>query len=285
MIAGVMAAATVFTAHGVSAQAAQTKAKDNGIKVIQASYKTTNVTSKDIDVTGDGIADVVKIKMGKKADSDMYRGYTITINGKKAFTTKQESFAVDVSVATLSNKSVYVHIRDYIEDDDYNICAFYKYDNATMKLTKVLSADPLAAWGTHTDSMPYFVSGKKIYALGGGMLNSTGSTSCDIVYVEKKGRLTLKGFKFRGFQTIQSVKKNKLTKSLVIRRDLTAFRHDTCKGDSVQILKDRKVTFTSMKIKKGNLVFGITFKGKKWYYKASKRYNQNWQFRNLFFAG
>ena len=237
------------------------------------------------DITGDGVPDSITMAMGERDEDGDAKGFTIMINGSECFASTQRTSYAEMTLIKLKSGSQYLYVRDFIENDDYNLCEFLRYDVAKDELVKVCNADPMARFGIHTDSDPYFTYGSKIYCIGGGMLDSTGATSYDVVFTEKNGKLVFSSLDFKGFTTMKTAsKKNNTTKKLTLARNMKAYTSTALKKTKT-IKKGKKITFTSMKVKGRNLLYGFKVSGKTYYYKPDNRSVENDQFKDVLFAG
>ncbi len=237
------------------------------------------------DITGDGVPDSITMAMGERDEDGDAKGFTIMINGSECFASTQRTSYAEMTLIKLKSGSQYLYVRDFIENDDYNLCEFLRYDAAKDELVKVCNADPMARFGIHTDSDPYFTYGSKIYCIGGGMLDSTGATSYDVVFTEKNGKLVFSSLDFKGFTTMKTAsKKNNTTKKLTLARNMKAYTSTALKKTKT-FKKGKKITFISMKVKGRNLLYGFKVSGKTYYYKPDNRSVENDQFKDVLFAG
>lgn len=236
------------------------------------------------DITGDGVPDSITMAMGERDEDGDAKGFTIMINGSECFASTQRTSYAEMTLIKLKSGSQYLYVRDFIENDDYNLCEFLRYNAAKDELVKVCNADPMARFGIHTDSDPYFTYGSKIYCIGGGMLDSTGATSYDVVFTEKNGKLVFSSLDFKGFTTMTASKKNNTTKKLTLARNMKAYTSTALKKTKT-FKKGKKITFTSMKVKGRNLLYGFKVSGKTYYYRPEDRTVENDQFKDVLFAG
>ena len=237
------------------------------------------------DITGDGVPDSITLAMGKRNDEGDADGFNIMINGSECFVSTQRTSYAEMTLIKLKSGSQYLYVRAFIENDDYNLCEFLRYDAAKDELVKVCNADPMVRFGIHTDCDPYFANGAKIYCIGGGMLDSTGDTSYDVIFTEKNGKLVFSSLDLKGFTTMKTAsKKNNTTKKLTLARNMKAYTSTALKKTKT-FKKGKKITFTSMKVKGRNLLYGFKVSGKTYYYRPDDRTVENDQFKDVLFAG
>lgn len=176
-----------ITVNKCDVQASQKQLYDSGKKLNQ---------TKKIDITGNGKKDTIKFKTKMQEQSDWIDTFSITINGKKAFTAKNVfAYSYEVHYLRLSSKNIFLQIKSYENNYDSTISAIYKYDKRKKKLVKVLTLESQESeFCTYESGVTHIgdeisVDGKKLKVTYTGQLNVCG-------YLEWTKTYTYNGKKF-----------------------------------------------------------------------------------------
>ena len=205
-------------------------------KVEAGSVKALDKTA-EVDITGDGKKDKIKIKTTKE-DGYIFRKYSIYINGKKAYTQKLWAYNLGVEHVKVSAKESYLYVWSTSENAWHEFADLLQYKKG--KLVKVNDLQH----GSHEIQVKS-VSKKKLVVSCREQYSATGYLSYDVVYKKKNKKwvklsdeykVTAKGFDYSKPQ-FQSKKEIKLYKSA------------SCTGAYSQIPKGK--TFTLIKIRRG----------------------------------
>ena len=154
-------------------------------------YADTSRTFKK-DITGDGKADTIKLKLVKEDDWFLDK-VNVFINGKKAASINAEnSYAISVNYIVLSKKNVFLQIYGFAENDYVVNNNIYKYNKKTKKLENVLNFSKVAGGTSMRAQGVTSASGSQIKVAYSGQPCETGWLDCTYTFVYKNGKFKLK---------------------------------------------------------------------------------------------
>lgn len=237
---------------------------------------------KKYDVTGDGIADKVKISF-KRVGRDDGR-LQIYVNGKSVYNyIARESLGWDVGLVCLKNGKTFFDICSTVVSDDIELHKLYTYYNGKLNVAYDF-LDDYSKYATYYDMHVRKVKGNTIYTKTMIQFFTTGGfTSYNMKFVYKDGKFRRESNSFPIIYA--STKNNKWT----VNRKIKVYKkaggkriiYTLKKGDKIKInrvvYKGKKIYF-QVKNKNG--------KGKTGYIPATMNYpGKRYYFKEAFYSG
>lgn len=240
-------------------------------------------TYKKYDVTGDGVADKVTLKITKGKDK-YDRTLKIKVNGLSVYKhTAQDSQFWDVNLVCLKNGKVYFEIYSLVSSEDIELHELYQYKNGTLKRVFDFQ-DYGGGYVTHYFVSIKKVSGNTIYTNASAQFLTTGG------FLEYKMKLKYSKGKIKRVTNTYKLKYDgeNMKNHWTVNRKIKVYKkpgsssliYTLKKGDVIKInkviYKNKKVYF-EVKNKNGQ--------GKKGYIRGTKTYPNKLYFKESWYSG
>lgn len=245
----------------------------------------TNKTYKSYDITGDKKKDTIKINIPpKKSKYDDYASLSVIINGKVAYSFKNQWFTgACARLYTLKNGKPFLYLYASGANGDGPVCAVFQYKN--NKLSKIINFQTLfKGYGYHLYGDVMSISGNTItteYRLSTYVL---GYCTVRYKYSYKDGTLKRTSSTANFHETYSRGKK---TRTFYANKNLTAYTSTKATKKAFTIKRGAAVQVDKCYCLSGKMLVRVKYKGKYGWLKAAKGYSgeSNKQFSNVIYAG
>ena len=243
---------------------------------------TAGKTYTNYDVTGNGKKDKIIIRKEKKQDI-IYRGLSITVNGKKQQLKAKDShfYGVDAKLITLKNGRKFLYLYADSENGDGYVCGIYRYVSGKWKEV-VDIAGVFKNYGMHLNGNIASVSGNNIKIRFYVMAWSTGPSTIEYTYTYKDGTLK-RTSSYGAYKAIYSYGKN--TRTFYAAKSLPAYQNANGAKKIFTVKKNGKVKIVKCALTNGKMYIQIKYGNKTGWIKASTRTGNHVQFSNVTYAG
>ncbi len=280
-IATVLLAACFLT---IPTEAAGKKVK-NPTKVTLKANKTYD----KYDVTGDGRADTIKIRI-KKDEYDTYYSLKIAVNEKTRYEMKEEFSSFwdyEFVLYTLKNGKPFLSINTYLNNGDGPLNGLFQYKSGKMKQVADFNTFLSGNWkyGYHSNGRVLNVKGNSIYTEQGLMGYTLGVFDVEIRYEYKAGTLRRSSNNYK-FTFINGDGKSKnLFKT---GKKLTVYKSASAKKKAFTVKTGKYVRVTKCYHNGKVMRYKIKYGNKYGWIKAETDKQYDWErplFSNVMLAG
>lgn len=231
------------------------------------------------DITGDGKADTIQISTTKDA-YDVYTGFSLKINGKSAFTVRNDHFySTDIKLYTLQNKKAFVYLYLEADNSDGPACGLFKYSNGRLK--QVVNFQNFFKYGMHNCGKVTSVSKNTLKVELYSMSWAFGPTTLKYTFKYKNGTLV-------PASRIGKVSVNAIgSKYGTAKQSIQLYRTATSNRKKLKITAGQRFKITDCYVKGSNIRFKVKLSnGKTGWLKSPKKYFSNGPFiSESFYAG
>lgn len=249
----------------------------------------TNKTYKSYDITGDKKKDTIKVKIHKNSRYDYYDSLTVTVNGKNAYSFKNQFFYagpydnVDIILYTLKNGKPFLYLYAQADNGDGPVCGVFQYKSG--KLKEIINFQTFFKdYGIHQSGEVVTINGNSITVRYYVMSFALGPCYVTYNYLYKNGTLC-RTSNTANFEKIYSY--GKITNTFISNKMITAYTSVSAKRKAFTMKKGAIVQVDKCYCNGKSFLIRVKYKGKYGWIKAQKGYldEKNRQFSNVTYAG
>ena len=246
----------------------------------------TNKTYTSYDITGDKKKDTIRINIYKHREYDYYDALSVVINGKTAYSFKNQFFygdEVKIKLYTLKNGKPFLYLYAPANNYDGPVCGVFQYKNG--KLKEIINFQTFfGEYGAHQTGDVIAIKGNTITTRYYVMSFVLGPCYVRYSYTYKNGTL-VRTSNITNFEKLYSY--GRLTKTFYANKNLTAYTSVSAGKKAFTVKRGGAVLVDKCYCNGKSMLVRVKYKGKYGWIKAAKGYpgESNKQFSNVMYAG